>query len=155
MSNISLSDGEPITYDLIQQLIQTVNSLDASINGPGKKGYQQISVTGNGFRGINDITILCDTQILDLSEKQTYRFNVQIPGSVFSTPPHVVATIADLEGKKGDVLNAPYATISIGKVTKGQFECRIDIIKSVAKNTQIKVNYIAIGKTSDSTSRSS
>jgi len=146
MSNLSISDGEPITYDFLQQLVKVVNDLDSKINGNRRANSQKISVVGSGLTNLQTITVVCDSQIINIGEKQTYKDNIKFPAATFGQVPHIVASIADLDASGQDILNAPYATVSIGKVSKGQFECRVDVLKASAKNTQIKVNYIAIGK---------
>lgn len=149
MSNLSINDGEPITYDLLAEMIKRINSLDAKINANRRAASQKITVAGPQFKAINNITMICDSFIFEVGQKQANKLTIKFPAANFGAVPHVVATVADLDAGKADVTNAPYATISIGKVTKSQFDCRVDLIKVSAKNTQLKVNYIAIGKSSD------
>lgn len=151
MSNLNITDGEPITYDFLQQLASQVIALEKKISDNNTSGRRQrINVAGPGFKNINNITIICDSQNLEVDQKKTYNFNINFPAAAFSTVPHVVATIADTDdGTKKDQIQAPYATVSIGKVNKQSFKCRVDLIKADTKNTKIKVNYIAIGQASD------
>lgn len=152
MSNLNITDGEPITYDFLQQVATRITRLESRLNansGRNSVTNQKISVAGPGFNNIRDITIICDSQDLDINQKKEYKFNVKFEGANFASVPHIVATVADTgDGPANDPLRAPFATVSIGKVTRNGFECRVDLIKVGASNTKIKVNYIAIGKTS-------
>ena len=148
MTNIGITDGEPLTYDLINLMITRINTLSNQINtlNAGQNVRILGNVSGQNLGAQDNITILCGSQILDITANQsTYQFPIAF-GSVFNTAPHVVANIADIRGS-GEAAGVapPNANVSLGLVTKINFVCRVDIIKAVAKNTKVKVNYIAIG----------
>jgi hypothetical protein len=149
MANISLTPGEPITYDLIQNIIESINRLERVTNQnstkPTKKA-QAVKVAGTRFRDIDNVTILCGSEVFDIDQKQTYNTKIKFDGASFGSVPHVVVSVADVDGRGSDTINPPYATLSIGSVSKTEFSVRVDIIKVSAKNTKLKVNYIAVGK---------
>jgi hypothetical protein len=147
MSNIvTITDGEPLTYDFLKSLYDRITSLESRISVNDNKKNQKIQVFGKGLQKLSEVIILCGTEIFDVGEKQENKFNVKFDGANFGDVPHIVATVADTRGRRNNLSGTPYATISIGSVTKGNFECRVDVIKTDAKNTQLQVNYIAIGK---------
>lgn len=148
MANISLTPGEPITYDLIQNIIESINRLERITNQnsikPTKKA-QGVKVAGTRFRDIDNVTILCGSEVFDIDQKQTYNTTIKFDGATFGSVPHVVVSVADVAGR-GDIIKPPYATLAIGSVSKTEFNVRVDVIKVDAKNTKLKVNYIAVGK---------
>lgn len=152
MTDLSITDGEPLTYDLINAIITKVNNIDNLLKTRlGIDSFQKIKVVGSPGPGIDlsesrGILIACGYKNITLDTKTTYNDVLSYAAANFSRTPHVVATIADIRGSgEPATVAAPYATVSLGIATTQSVPCRVDLIKPAGRNTIIKVNYIAIG----------
>lgn len=149
MTNISLSPGEPITYDFLQQVVERINSIESRMNDVAGRAAirQNVRVLGSGFRIADTITIVSGTRVISLANGNNIRpfITFDLSGG-FQSIPNVVASISDIDAAGPDVLDQPKGMLSIGTVRKDGFQIRLDLVAVNPKNTQIKVNYIAIGK---------
>lgn len=148
MTNISLSPGEPITYDFLQDMVTKINDLERRITSTAPTVVRQnIRVLGSGFRLADNITIVSGTRVISLANGNNIRPTITFDLSGgFQAIPNVVASISDIDAAGADIIDPPKGMLSIGAVTKVNFQIRLDLVTVNPKNTQIKVNYIAIGK---------
>lgn len=148
MTNISLSPGEPITYDFLQQVVERINFIESRISHTAAAAIRQnVRVLGSGFRIADSITIVSGTKVISLANGNNIKpfITFDLSGG-FQSIPNVVASISDIDAAGPDVLDPPKGMLSIGTVRKDGFQIRLDLVSVNPKNTQIKVNYIAIGK---------
>lgn len=137
-------EGQPITYETLNLIIQEVNKIK---NLPEDFG-QDIVVYGNkvgiGRSEGDDVKIAVGTATVQVKQNDITK-NVTLPfDSVFSKPPVVVATIVDTQNGKNNAIQM--ATITIINITNNNAEARIQLLKAEKKNqVDLEVNYIAIG----------
>lgn len=136
-----LSDGQPITYGLINQIINSINDLEP----PERDTNQAIDVYGKGIRrGDNErIVIISDTESPVTISKNSIATNIEVKfkNGVFSSPPVVTATLVD--SRRGDGISL--ANLTITEVAKTHFKAKIKLLQAADSETNLKINYIAVG----------
>lgn len=145
-----LTDGEPLTYDVINNIIKKVNAVSTNLTnivnnqlvrvvGAYNYGSQRYELTRQ------DILIQVGTARVRYQDKQSIERRIEFNGPAFAFPPLVVASISDFRDE-GEEAEAPYAVVAVKNVSNIAFNCKIEVIKIGQKNNFINVNYIAIGK---------
>lgn len=145
----AISEGQPLTYDLINEIINQVNEVkeipddfgDAvEVYGPdlGKSQQDSVSiVTGSYKFNIGKNEISKDVEIKFNTKKNN--------GKIFNKDSVIVtASVVDVEiGKNNGGIQM--ATLTITKITKTGFNARVQILKESDSQTTLKIHYIAIG----------
>ena len=140
----ALSDGQPLTYELINKIIEKL----ASIKDPVEDQSQNIEVYGPNINRTSRgrTKIVSGTQAFNLSSDSveqifTIEYNKGKAGTLFTKVPIVTATIVDPE--RGG--SPEMATLTIIEQSPKEFKVKVKVIKSKKKNIPIRINYIAIG----------
>lgn len=140
----ALSDGQPLTYELINKIIEKLGS----IKDPIEDQSQNIEVYGPNInrtsRGRAKIVSGVASRSLKTSAVEeifTIEYNQGKAGTLFTKPPIVVATLVDSE--KG--ADPDMATLTIIEQNQKNFKVKVRVLKSKKKNVPIIINYIAIG----------
>jgi len=137
----TISDGQPFTYELLNNIIENLNALKEpeegdeefiEIDGTGKNEKRKPKII---FNRTDDIIPANQTSV-DNTVKFTSNFE--------NDNPVVVATLIDPE--KGG--NIPVGYVVITGVTNHNFSYRIKLIRKREKSTSVRLNYIAFGYTS-------
>jgi hypothetical protein len=144
----AVSEGQPLTYELINQIINEVNKIKEVPEDFG----QSVEVYGPdlGMSEEDTVKIVTGEYEFSLTAKDLTR-NLNIPfrsgksGTIFNKDNVIVtASVVDTaHGKKQG--GVQMATLTITDVTKTNFEARIQVLKSVNDKVDLKVHYIAIG----------
>lgn len=142
-SNLTaISDGEPITYALLNQIIEQVNSLTVAETTQ----KQTINVYGETIQTAeNDVVnIAVGQQPLTVSAKGGKQdVPIKFPKNVeFKAVPFVTATVVDY---KGEGQGISFANVTIIQINKGGFTARVRLVSELKKDTEINIHYIAIG----------
>lgn len=142
----TISDGQPLTYDILNQIISEVNKIK---DVPEDYGMN-VEVYGPDMAGTSDqdtAKIISGTYQFDIKEKDT-TVNLEIPygrGAPFSKDNViVVASVVDKFLGKGTG-GVQMANVTITGINKTKFEARVQILKSVKQKVALQLNYIAIG----------
>ena len=144
----AVSEGQPLTYELINQIINEVNKIKEIPEDFG----QNVEVYGPnlGMSEEDTVKIVTGEYEFELKSKNLDA-NLDIPfrsgksGTIFNKDNVIVtASIVDTaHGKKGGGIQM--ANLTITNVTKTQFEARVQVLKSINRNVPLKIHYIAIG----------
>jgi hypothetical protein len=140
-----ISDGQPLTYELLNQIISEVNKIK---DVPEDFG-QNVEVYGPslGMSEQDTVKVVSDVHQFDIKAKDiTVNLDVKFKrGGNFSKDNIVVvASIVDRAfGKSGG--GAQMANVTITNITTTGFEARVQILKQVKQNISLELHYIAIG----------
>lgn len=143
----SISDGQPFTYQLLNNIIEEILDLKKAVSkkagGDGDEG-EAIEVIGpNGGSKVKPM-IIFDTFVFTMPENQTgFTSDVKFRSNFIDDSPIVVGTLVD----KDDDGGIPTGYLTITKVSKSLFTIRVKLIRKRNKSTNFQVNYIAIGRT--------
>lgn len=138
----TISDGQPFTYELLNNIIENLNALKEpeegdeefiEIDGTGKNGKRKPKIV---FNRTDTITIPANQTAIDGTEKFLSNFD--------NDNPVVVATLIDPEVGG----NIPIGYVIITNVTNKNFSYKIKLIRKREKGTNVRLNYIAFGYTS-------
>lgn len=144
----AISEGQPLTYELINQIINEINKVKEIPDDFG----QNIEMYGPDLGMSEQDTVKVATGVYEFNIKaKDIVKDIEVPfrsrktGTIFNKGNVVVtATVVDTAtGKAGG--GTQMATLTITGVTKTGFKARVQILKSVEKNVTMKINYIAIG----------
>lgn len=144
----AISEGQPLTYELINQIINEVNKIKELPEDFG----QNVEVYGPdlGMSEEDTVKIVSGVYEFDIKGKDISRdidvpFRSRASGTIFNKDNVVVtASIVDRErGKSGAGIQM--ATLTITNITKTGFEAKVRLIKSLKDTVTLQVHYIAIG----------
>jgi hypothetical protein len=151
-----LVDGEPLTYDKINEIISALTKLRNNVNGltnpnSGSSRFPKIDVIGSNAdrqKFINNadiVSVQIGSQLFRNFQNQTNREVISFDKS-FSQPPIVVAMLrkSDNDAKQDAI---PYAVVSLISVGKEKFEVEIKTIQTNQDLKNIRIDYIAVGPT--------
>jgi hypothetical protein len=154
-----LQDGEPLTYDWLNSLVQDIKDLQKFKDNTQKNSAksQSIKVSGKTGPKASNSVLLDNKQILvktgtfsiprlelKASNKSTIKFSSSDSGpNAFAAPPLVVACLAD---DANDDKKSLYANIIVSNVTTTDFTIKINLISKLDQDTNLVVNYIAVGQ---------
>lgn len=138
----ALSDGQPLTYELINKIIEKLGS----IKEPAEDQSPNILFFGPNLKQTSKDTtiVMCGSYSFNMpasapSTSITVKFNKS--GKKFIKPPIVTATILDpIKGKTPDL-----ATLVIMEQKTDEFVAQVGILTSKKKAIPLQINYIAIG----------
>lgn len=140
----TITDGQPITYELLNQIIEQVN--EVQVEQSDIKQIIEFYGDNLGRREDDRIKVACGSQSVRLEKGKTrFTETFKFPSNVgFDTRPYITATIVDNRlGSSGD--GTSYATLTIVNLSKVGFDMRLDLVKAPSRNTSIAVHYIAVG----------
>jgi hypothetical protein len=137
-----ISDGEPVTYELLNAIINQVNSIVI----PTDEQAQIIKVYGNtiGRKEDDVVKIAVGSQEVNVTATgivNDIRFNFP-DGSNFQAAPYVTASIIDY---KNEGQGISIGSLTITSITNQNFTARLKLITDLKKATTVRVNYIAVG----------
>lgn len=148
-----LVDGEPLTYDKLNELINAFRLLRsnvATLTNPNaaNANYPKIDIVGrnandNSITNAPTVSVKIGSQTFRNFESPNKREIIKFPNA-FAQPPIVVAMLrkSASDAQKSKVL---HAVISLINVTKDQFEVEVELIKSSTNLSDVRVDYIAVG----------
>jgi uncharacterized protein (UPF0335 family) len=138
------SDGQPLTYELLKQIIDQVNRVSSSDLNDVK---QIVNVYGEGISQQEDAkaAIVTGGIVITLQKGNNYRTTQPITfPAVFSANPYVTVTIVDVNTAKAEGgVNGAVATVVA--LSKNGMTVKIELLKEVPVNTSVRLHYIAIG----------
>jgi len=136
----TISDGSPITYELINTMIQEINK----IKELPEDSNQNIVVRGPGLANNNNTAkIIAGREKITLGANDlALNKNIKFVNNGFSSDnPIVTASMVDADDEGGVQL----ANITITEVNKSNFTVKIKLLKARKKAVNFTVNYIAVG----------
>lgn len=144
MPSINISEGQPFTYQLLNQIVTAVNN----IKDP-EDPEQEIEINGPGLSSTKLPKIIFGRENIDIDKNQTSAaVSVKFDGAFANENPIVVATLVDRQtGDGGSGTQLGYITIT--NITSKNFTCRIRLLKARSQDVSFQINYIAIGVGSD------
>jgi hypothetical protein len=142
-----ISDGEPVTYELLNAIINQVNSIVV----PSDDQAQIVKVYGNtiGRKEDDVVKIAVGSQEVNVTATgvvNDIKFNFP-DGTNFQSSPYVTTSIIDY---KGEGQGISIGSLTITSITNQNFTARLKLITDLKKATTVRVNYIAIGSGSTS-----
>jgi len=144
----SISDGQPFTYQLLNNIIEEILDLKKAVSKKaGSKDDDEdgaIEVRGPNFNSKVKPMIVFDSVVFTMPENQTgFTLERKFRNNFSNNNPVVVATLVD----KDDDGGIPVGYLTITKVNQTSFTMRIKLLRKRNKSTSFQVNYIAIGQT--------
>jgi len=139
----SISDGQPFTYELLNKIIESINSIKV----PEEGDDSIIEIIGKGGNPKNKPLIIFGNDEITIPENQTGETKtISFEGKTnFNNEnPIVIATLVDPEAG-GSV---PIGYLIVTKTTNSNFDCRVKLIRKRTNTTNVRVNYVAFGYTS-------
>jgi len=140
----TITDGQPITYELLNQIIEQVN--EVQVEQSDIKQIIEFYGDNLGRREDDRIKVACGSQSIRLEKGKTrFTENIKFPSNVgFDARPYVTATVIDNRlGTSGD--GTSYAALTIVNLSKAGFDIRLDLIQAPSRNTSLVIHYIAVG----------
>ena len=138
----TISDGQPFTYQLLNQMIEVINAIpqiDDEENSP-------VEIRGPGGTSKNKPMILFGSDTVDIPENQTgAEGEAKFSSNFDNENPIVVATLVD--PKAGGAIPIGYLTLT--SVTNNRLKYRVKLIRKRPNTTTVLINYVAFGYTSD------
>lgn len=138
----AIPDGQPLTYEIINQLISQVNK----IKDVPEEEEQLIEISTPKVNVNNkDQVAKIHASIKDFTlakNDSNKRVEVNFPKETFTDNPIVVASIMDMDKSVGGI---SMANLTIIEVTNKGFVARVQTLKSSKDLINLKVSYIAIG----------
>lgn len=154
-----LQDGEPLTYEWLNSIVQDIINLNKFMDNTKKTASkaQSVKVSGKTSPAGTNAVLLDNKQILvkagtfsiprlelKSSNKSTVKFSTSGNGpDTFAAAPLVVACLAD---DANDEKKSLYANIIVSNVTTTDFTIKINLISKLEQDTNLIVNYIAVGQ---------
>lgn len=139
MARLNISDGQPFTYQLLNQIIEQLNDVKDAV---GENQEEAITIKGPGQGSQQRPLIIYDRDTVQIPENQTAINKTTKFRTNFSNEnPVVIATIVDPDAEDG----TPMGYITIKDVTQNDFKYRIKLIRRRTKTTNLQINYIALG----------
>lgn len=138
MAKINISEGQPFTYQVLNQIIEAVNNIKDPAD-PEKEIY----VDGPVFLKNNKPKIIFGKQRVSITKNQTtFVESIKFPSQFSNDQPIVLASIVDTDPKSSRQLG--YLTII--EIDKEKFKYTIKLLKTQAKgDVNFEVHYIALG----------
>jgi len=137
-----ISDGQPVTYELLNAIINQVNSIVI----PADDQKQNIMVVGNTIQTAEDdkVKIAVGSREIDIPVSGTKDENdIKFPSNTgFKAIPFITTSIIDYKGAGQGI---SFANATITSITKESFSVRVRLVSELKKPTTVRLNYIAIG----------
>lgn len=143
----AISEGQPLTYELINQIISEVNKIKELPEDFG----QNVEVYGPdlGLSEEDTVKIISGVHEFEIKAKDT-TVNIDVSfrkgGTIFNKD-NIVLTASIVDTKHGKIGGGvQMATVTVTEITKTGFSAKVQILKSVQKNNvTLFLHYIAIG----------
>lgn len=137
-----ISDGQPVTYELLNAIINQVNSIVI----PADDQKQNIIVVGNTIQTAEDdkVVIAVGSREVDIPVSGSKDENdIKFPSNTgFKAIPYITTSIVDYKGAGQGI---SFANATITSITKESFSVRVRLVSELKKPTTVRLNYIAIG----------
>lgn len=137
-----ISDGQPVTYELLNAIINQVNSIVI----PSDDQKQNIIVVGNTIQTAEDdkVVIAVGSREVDIPVSGSKDENdIKFPSNTgFKAIPYITTSIIDYKGAGQGI---SFANATITSITKESFSVRVRLVSELKKPTTVRLNYIAIG----------
>jgi len=137
-----ISDGQPVTYELLNAIINQVNSIVI----PDDDQKQNIIVVGNTIQTAEDdkVVIAVGSREVDIPVSGTKDENdIKFPSNTgFKAIPYITTSIIDYKGAGQGI---SFANATITSITKESFSVRVRLVSELKKPTTVRLNYMAIG----------
>lgn len=134
-----INDGEPITYQKLNQMIQRINELDKTSDSEDQQ--EQIIVVNGSTIGNKDkvrVEVGSKKIIVPKGEEKEISLDFPVP---FSNNPYVVCNVIDILPKQSGI---SFGAVTITEITKKAFSAKVKLF-SEEKSVSVNVNYIALG----------
>jgi hypothetical protein len=142
-----ISDGQPVTYELLNQIIEQVNKVSVSDTTDVK---QIVEVRGRGIAyQENDRAVIAAGKItIAIPKTQSIPIQTVTFPVTFTQTPYVTLTIVDTSiSKTTGGLQA--ATATVVELNQTTMKVIIKLIRQVEVATSIQLHYIAVGPVSN------
>jgi hypothetical protein len=140
----TISDGQPFTYQLLNQIIESINA----IKEPEEGNEDLVDIRGPGVDNAkNKPLIIFGSDTIDIPENRTTESRSKSFGSgatFDNSNPIVLATLVDPESG-GSI---PVGYLIITKITNKNFEYTVKLLRKRTKSTKVEINFVAFGTTS-------
>lgn len=137
-----ISDGQPVTYELLNGIINQVNSIVI----PADDQKQNIIVVGNTIQTAEDdkVVIAVGSREVEIPVNGTKdENNIKFPSNTgFKAIPYITTSIIDYKNAGQGI---SFANATITSITKESFSVRVRLVSELKKPTTVRLNYIAIG----------
>ena len=137
-----ISDGQPVTYELLNAIINQVNSIVI----PADDQKQDIMVVGNTIQTADDdkVKIAVGSREIDVPVSGTKdEPDIKFPSNTgFKNIPFIITSIIDYRGAGQGI---SFANATITSITKESFSVRVRLVSELKRSTTVRLNYIAIG----------
>jgi hypothetical protein len=141
-----ISDGQPITYDLLNQIISEVNRATSSIYTDEIKQIVQVFGNNIGRKEDDKVVIAVGSVRVDVKTNSATVDPIVFPNNVgFDIAPYVCVTLVDQRTNEKSGQGIQFANVSVTNLTKTGMTVKIDLLRSVERPTAISLHYIAIG----------
>ena len=144
-----LSDGQPITFEWLNSLVDEINRLrqDLTANSQADKTrVRPIIYSGDAIQKAGKIKVIADQQKIGDAKNTKAAFNaiVKFPGNGFKDNSVIVVATADM---KKDDKQAEKLVVSVANITNSKFVCTVTPIdgETLKVGDDIVINYIAVG----------
>lgn len=140
----NISDGQPVTYKLLNDIIDQVNRIVI----PEDDQKQDIMVVGNGntIQTAEDdkVRIAVGSREIDVPVSGTKdEPDIKFPSNTgFKAIPFITTSIIDYKGAGQGI---SFANATVTSITKESFSVRVRLVSELKKPTTVRLNYIAIG----------
>lgn len=151
-----ISDGQPITYELINQIIGSINNLSKSTNEAGTERI--IEVFGPNISATNNVQIYTGEFFINFgnirnAKESTATAQIQFGNKPFTAIPYVIMSVVDPSNDDNSEIS--YVSLTAIDITRNGFTCkarRMVAGKDNKNKDKLKVNFIAIGPLSPTAS---
>jgi len=145
-----LSDGQPITFEWLNNLVSEVENLKSQLAANTKADAENkarpITYAGDAIASAGKIKVIADQQKVGDATKTKAAFNayVDFPGNGFKDASVIVVATSDMRKSK---TAAEKLVVSVANVTKNGFTCTVTPIDGEALKVgdDVIINYIAVG----------
>ena len=145
-----LSDGQPITFEWLNNLVSEVENLKSQLAANTKADAENrarpITYAGDAIASAGKIKVIADQQKVGDARKSKAAFNayVDFPGNGFKDASVIVVATSDMRKSK---TAAEKLVVSVANVTKNGFTCTVTPIdgETLKVGDDVIINYIAVG----------
>jgi hypothetical protein len=151
-----ISDGQPVTYELINQIIGSINNLSKSTSEAGTERI--IEVFGPNISQTNNVQLFIGEFFINFgsiknAKESTATAEVEFGKKPFSALPYVIMSVVDPSNETNSEIS--YVSLTAINITKSGYTCKARRMVSGKDNRnkdKLKVNFIAIGPLSPTAS---
>lgn len=136
----TISNGQPFTYQLLNQIIEEVNNIKQP-----EENVDEIDVFGPGLNNNTKPKIIFGKDDVTVPKDQTtFSGTANFNSSFTNDNPIVIVSLVDRQAGNG----VQMGHITITSISNKNFEYRIRLTKARGKDVSFDINYVAFGATS-------